>query len=202
MRAVSSPLRSPVCSHTYRQVNLYCWRPSALVNVSHVHLPLCRFPGVSQQSAWLGRGSLVQCRHFPNSSMHGPPQSCITQTHFSACVEARLHYFIFHCSVCVPVIEVLGYDEVFQVVVYGSLIILEKGVGVAQAVAGLGLHSSILQLPRQLQRPPDRQTGLFRNTAEASMSACGLLYATSMTLSKKHSLGTRQFQTACRRSQN
>lgn len=48
------------------------------------------------------------------------------------------------CIVCVPVIKVLGYDEVFEMVVYGSLIILEKRVGVAQTVAGLGLHSSIL----------------------------------------------------------
>lgn len=44
----------------------------------------------------------------------------------------------------VPVVEVLGNDEVFEVVVYGSLIVLEKCVGVTQTVAGLGLHSSIL----------------------------------------------------------
>lgn len=83
---------------------------------------------------------------------------------------------------CVPVVEVLGYDEVFQVVVYGSLIILEKGVGVAQAVAGLGLYSSILQLPRQLQCPPDRQTdrSVHKYCREASMSACSLLYATEL----------------------
>ncbi len=69
--------------------------------------------------------------------------------------------------VCVPVIEVLGYDEVFEVVVYGSLIILEKCVGVAQTVAGLGLHSPILQLPRQLQCPPDEHKDkLLQNTAE------------------------------------
>lgn len=54
-----------------------------------------------------------------------------------------------------PVIEVLCYDEVFEVVVYGSLIVLEQRVGVSQAVAGLGFHSSILQLPRQLQCPPE-----------------------------------------------
>lgn len=57
-----------------------------------------------------------------------------------------------------PVIEILGYDEVFEVVVYGSLVVLEQRVGVSQAVAGLGFHSSILQLPRQLQRPPDKHT--------------------------------------------
>lgn len=43
-------------------------------------------------------------------------------------------------------------------VVYGSFIVLEQGVGVSQAVAGLGFHSSILQLPCQLQRPPDKHT--------------------------------------------
>lgn len=43
-----------------------------------------------------------------------------------------------------PVIEVLSYNEVFEVVVYGSLIVLEECVGVSQAVAGLGFHSSIL----------------------------------------------------------
>lgn len=61
-------------------------------------------------------------------------------------------------NVCVPVIEVLRYNEVFEMVVYGSLIVLEKGVGVPQTVAGLSLHGSILQLPRQLQRPPETQT--------------------------------------------
>lgn len=34
------------------------------------------------------------------------------------------------------------------------LIVLEQGVGVPQAVAGLRFHSSVLQLPSQLQRPP------------------------------------------------
>lgn len=68
---------------------------------------------------------------------------------------------------CVPVVEVLGYDEVFEVVVYRSLIILEKRVGVAQTVAGLGLHGSVLQLPRQLQCPPDKHADmLVQNTAE------------------------------------
>ena len=50
----------------------------------------------------------------------------------------------------VPVVEVLGYDEVFEVVVYGSLIILEQCVGVAQTVAGLSLNGAVLQLPGQL----------------------------------------------------
>lgn len=56
------------------------------------------------------------------------------------------------CALCVlvPVIEVLSYYQVFEVVVYGSLIVLEECVSIAQTVAGLGLHSSILQLPCQL----------------------------------------------------
>lgn len=58
----------------------------------------------------------------------------------------------------VPVIEVLSYDEVFEVVVYGSLIVLEQRVGVAQTVAGLGLHGPVLQLPGQLQCSPGEHT--------------------------------------------
>lgn len=54
-----------------------------------------------------------------------------------------------------PVVEVLSNDEVLEVVVYGSLIVLQERVGVAQTVAGLSLHGSILQLPGQLQRLPD-----------------------------------------------
>ena len=54
----------------------------------------------------------------------------------------------------VPVIEVLGYDQVFEVIVDGPLVVLEERVGVAQAVAGLGLHCPVLQLPGQLQGPP------------------------------------------------
>lgn len=63
-----------------------------------------------------------------------------------------------------PVIEILGYDEVFEVVVYGSLVVLEQCVGVSQAVAGLGFHGSILQLPRQLQCPPERERERDRHT--------------------------------------
>lgn len=54
-----------------------------------------------------------------------------------------------------PVVEVLSNDEMLEVVVNGSLIVLQERVGVAKTVAGLSLHSSILQLPGQLQRPPD-----------------------------------------------
>lgn len=53
-----------------------------------------------------------------------------------------------------PVVQVLGDDEMLEVVVDGSLVVLQERVGVAQTVAGLRLHGSVLQLPRQLQRPP------------------------------------------------
>lgn len=73
-------------------------------------------------------------------------------------------------SAWLPVVEVLSDDEMFQVVVDGSLIILEKRVGVAQTVAGLGLHGSILQLPRQLQRLPGRhKTCCFKQHCRDSL---------------------------------
>lgn len=53
-----------------------------------------------------------------------------------------------------PVVQVLGDDEMLEVVVDGSLVVLQECVGVAQTVAGLSLHRSVLQLPGQLQRPP------------------------------------------------
>lgn len=56
-----------------------------------------------------------------------------------------------------PVIKVLSYDEVFEVVVYSSLIVLQKCICVSQTVAGLSLHSSVFQLPRQLQGTPKTQ---------------------------------------------
>lgn len=42
-------------------------------------------------------------------------------------------------------------------IINGFLIVLEQSVGVPQAVAGLCFHSSVLQLPGQLQRPPARE---------------------------------------------
>ena len=59
---------------------------------------------------------------------------------------------------CVPVVEVLGYDQVLEVVVDGPLVVLQQYVGVAQAVAGLGLHCPVLQLSGQLQSPPAGST--------------------------------------------
>jgi len=41
-----------------------------------------------------------------------------------------------------------------EVVINGPLIVLQECVGVAQAVAGLGLHGLVLQKPGQLQSPP------------------------------------------------
>lgn len=46
----------------------------------------------------------------------------------------------------------------FEVVIDGSFIVLEKCVGVAQAVTGLGLHCFVLQKPGQLQGPPEGET--------------------------------------------
>lgn len=57
-----------------------------------------------------------------------------------------------------PISKLLGYVQVFQVVVYGSLILLQKCVGVSKAVTGLGLHYLVPQLPGQLQSfPIDKQ---------------------------------------------
>lgn len=94
--------------------------------------------------------------------------------------------YVCVCVCVLPVIEVLGYDEVFEVVVYGSLIVLEKCVGVAQTVTGLRLHSSIFQLPRQLQCSPDkhRQAG---STHYKQASIVPLVsYITYPLFQKKH----------------
>lgn len=58
-----------------------------------------------------------------------------------------------------PVIKLLSYVQVLQVIVYGPLILLQKCVGVAEAVTGLSLHHLVPQLPGQLQSlPRERQT--------------------------------------------
>lgn len=46
----------------------------------------------------------------------------------------------------------------FEVVVDGSLVVLQQRVGVPQTVTGLGLHRSVLQKPGQLQRSPEGRT--------------------------------------------
>ena len=53
-----------------------------------------------------------------------------------------------------PVGELLGDEQVLEVVVDGLLVVLQQGEGVAQAVAGLGLHHLVPQLPGQLQGLP------------------------------------------------
>lgn len=73
--------------------------------------------------------------------------------------------------VCIPVGELLGYEEVFEVVVYGSLVLLHQSVGVPQAVTCLRLHHLVLQLTRQLQSFPrwNRKTGRLRGREEEGM---------------------------------
>lgn len=46
----------------------------------------------------------------------------------------------------------------FEVVINGSLIVMQQCVGVPQTVTGLGLHRPILQQPGQLQGPPEGKT--------------------------------------------
>lgn len=53
-----------------------------------------------------------------------------------------------------PISQLLGNDQVPQVVLSSALIVLQQRVGVAQAVAGLRFHSLVSELPGQLQRLP------------------------------------------------
>lgn len=53
-------------------------------------------------------------------------------------------------AVIVPVFKVLGDDEVFEMVVDGSLVVLQERVCVPQAIASLSLHRPVLQQPGQL----------------------------------------------------
>lgn len=70
------------------------------------------------------------------------------------CVHAYIELLLI-----LPISELLGYVQVFQVVVDGPLILLQQSVGVSQAVTGLSLHHLVPQLPGQLQRFPfERQT--------------------------------------------
>lgn len=66
--------------------------------------------------------------------------------------------------VILPVIELLGYVEMFQVVVDGPLILLKERVGVPKAVTGLSLHHLVPQLPGQLQCFPKKvKIRLYKN---------------------------------------
>lgn len=50
-----------------------------------------------------------------------------------------------------PIGKLLGYVQMFQVVVYSPLILLQKCVRVSKAVTGLSLHRLVPQLSGQLQ---------------------------------------------------
>lgn len=59
----------------------------------------------------------------------------------------------------VPISKLLGYVQMFQVVVYGPLVLLQKSVRVSKAVTGLSLHHLVPQLPGQLQGfPKEKET--------------------------------------------
>ena len=79
------------------------------------------------------------------------------------------------CVCVTPVIEVLSNDEVFEVVVNGPLVVVQEGVGVAQAVAGLSLHRPVLQLSSQLQRLPEQQNTHTPHTPSDTVTSEGLL---------------------------
>lgn len=53
-----------------------------------------------------------------------------------------------------PVGQLLGDEQVPEVVLRRALVVLQQRVCVAQAVAGLRLHRLVLELPGQLQRLP------------------------------------------------
>lgn len=55
----------------------------------------------------------------------------------------------------IPVTEVLSDDQMFEVIINGPLIVLQKCVGVTKTVTGLGFHCFVLQKPGQLQCPPE-----------------------------------------------
>lgn len=54
-------------------------------------------------------------------------------------------------SVGLPVIELLGYVQMLQMVVNGPLVLLQKGIGVPKTVTRLSLHHLVSKLPGQLQ---------------------------------------------------
>lgn len=105
----------------------WSWFPSAV----------CAFPRLQHARP----SPILQCNK--NQRQPGGSRQQSTPTGISVCAAQSR-----------PVVQVLGNDQMLEVVVDGSLIVLQERVGVAQTVAGLSLHSSVLQLPRQLQRPP------------------------------------------------
>lgn len=70
--------------------------------------------------------------------------------------------FFMHLSrvcwvlVVLPIIELLGYVQMFQMVVNGPLVLLQKSIGVPKTVTSLSLHHLVSKLPGQLQCFPKR----------------------------------------------
>lgn len=76
----------------------------------------------------------------PNSSRHDPPQPYgYTTIRKHPCIDEVLTFGL-------PVGQILGDVQVFQVVVYGPLILLQQSVGVSEAVTRLRLHHLVSQL--------------------------------------------------------
>lgn len=57
-----------------------------------------------------------------------------------------------------PISKLLGNVQMLEVVVHGSLVLLQKSVRVSKAVTGLSLHHLVPQLPGQLQGFPKENT--------------------------------------------
>lgn len=57
-------------------------------------------------------------------------------------------------ALSLPISKLLRYVQMFQVVVYGPLVLLQKSVRVSKAITGLSLHHLVPQLPGQLQGFP------------------------------------------------
>lgn len=93
---------------------------------------------------------------FPDSSRLGPLQPWTRRNKHTANLKQAfsVHVWWGLGVNSPPISELLGDVQMLQVVVDSPLILLQEGVGVAQAVAGLSLHHLVPQLPRQLQRLP------------------------------------------------
>lgn len=90
--------------------------------------------GLAVSSLWLGpQGPSGALRACPPRSPRSPPHT--------------------------PVGQLLGDEQVPQVVLGRAFVVLQQRVGVAQAVAGLRLHRLVFELSGQLQRLPARRGG-------------------------------------------
>lgn len=65
---------------------------------------------------------------------------------YSSCILPGVSWIL----VLLPVIKLLGDVQMFQMVVDGSLILLQKSIGVPKTVTSLSLHHLVSQLPGQL----------------------------------------------------